>query len=236
MALVSVPAIGSASNKPVKLSVRLSGQRNADENANVSVGIRQLYNQREFCDVTLVCAEQEFRAHKCVLAAKSEVFRALLKDTDEVRFQEVSNPEAVKWMLDFFYEIGYGSLMGTETGTTSYMPASQAINVDVLRLAQKYSIPELRARAALFMTRDLTTHNAVDRLATCDEFGLTELREKILEQLTANKKALAEVTSSPAINSYPALMREMLALIASAGCVEEQKTASKPVAKKARKA
>ena len=42
--------------------------------------------------------------------------------------------------------------------------------------------------------KELSTHNAVERLAICDEFGLTELREKILEQLTANKKALAEVT------------------------------------------
>merc|ERR1719197_1400127 len=123
-------------------------------------------------------------------------------------------------MLDFFYEIGYGS-----ENSAAYSPASQAINIDVLRLAQKYSIPELRARATMFMTKDLTTHNAVDRLATCDEFGLTELRERILEQLTANKKALMEVTSSPAICAYPSLMREMLALIASTGAAVEMSKA-----------
>merc|ERR1719197_2352381 len=123
-------------------------------------------------------------------------------------------------MLDYFYEIGYA---GSHEST--YTPASQAINADVLRLAQKYELPALRARATLFMTKELSTHNAVERLAICDEFGLTELRERILEQLTANKKALAEVTSSPAITAYPSLMREMLALIASTGAAVEMSKA-----------
>lgn len=149
-----------------------------------------------------------------MLAAKSETFRELLKDTNELRFAEIANPEALRWMLDYFYEIGYG---GNDSPSSGYSPASQTINADVLRLAQKYDLPALKARATLFMTKELTTHNAVERLATCDEFGLTELREKILEQLTANKKALAEVTSSPAITNYPTLMREMLSLIAAEG-------------------
>jgi len=217
MALVSIPAIGSASNKPVQLKVRISGHRAADENqGEVLVGMRKFFQQREFCDAILVCEEQEFHVHKCVLAAKSEVFRTLLKDTNEIRFSDIANPEAVRWMLDYFYEIGYG--VSNEAASAGlYTPASQAINADVLRLAQKYELPALRARATLFMTKELSTHNAVERLAICDEFGLTELRERILEQLTANKKALAEVTSSPAITAYPTLMREMLALIATSG-------------------
>jgi len=233
MALVSIPAIGSASNKPVQLKVRISGYRAADENkGEVLLGMRKFFQQREFCDAVLICEDQEFHVHKCVLAAKSEVFHNLLKDTNEIRFSDINNPEAVRWMLDYFYEIGYGKGSDEAVSGGLYTPASQAINADVLRLAQKYELPALRARATLFMTKELSTHNAVERLAICDEFGLTELRERILEQLTANKKALAEVTSSPAITAYPTLMREMLALIATSGGGLDELGSNGPAKKK----
>merc|ERR1719160_455287 len=114
-------------------------------------------------------------------------------------------------MLDYIYEVGEGA------SEADYSPSSQQVNADVLRLVRAYELPNLLHRAAAFMGKDLTTHNVVERLAWCDEFGLQELRGKILEQLTANKQALQEVTSSPAIDNHPALMREMLALIANRG-------------------
>lgn len=188
----------------------------------MSGGIRNLLFAKEFCDVGLVCDETIFRAHKVVLAAKSEVFRKSLEDTSEVRIPQINNPEAVKWMLDLVYEVPYST-------DKEFCPASHEICKDVLRLAEMFKLPALTTRASAWMARDLDTHNVVERLAACDEFGLVDLREKILEQLTMNKRALSEVTSSPAINAYPDLMREMLALIAC------EPIAQSPQKKKARK-
>merc|ERR1712107_928125 len=77
-------------------------------------GLRQLYQQGEFTDVTLSCANQTFHAHRVVLAAESEVFRTGLAQSSgvpkdgklakqEIKIADVANPEAVKFMLDHFY-------------------------------------------------------------------------------------------------------------------------------------
>merc|ERR1712136_204877 len=63
-------------------------------------------------------------------------------------------------------------------------------------------------------TQDINTGNVVERLAICEEFGLLVLREKILEQLTFNKKALYEVAHSGQIMKHPTLMQSMLQLAA----------------------
>merc|ERR1711879_857819 len=58
----------------------------------------------------------------------------------------------------------------------------------------------------------------------CEEFGLSELSDKILEQLTYNKAALSEVAHSRQIMSYPKLMQAILQCAASgyAGAAPEQ--------------
>lgn len=179
-------------------------------------GLRDMYRKGEFTDVSLICSERSFRAHRCVLAARSEVFFQGLagapantpegtKANMEVRLVEVSNPEAVKLMLDHVYQIE----------DEEYNPRSQDINKDVLKLAQNFKLQGLQELATRYLAQDLSTGNAVERLTICEDFALEELKEKILEQLTFNKQALAEVAASPQIISYPKLMQSMLKLAAA---------------------
>merc|ERR1719230_1128660 len=97
-----------------------------------------------------------------------------------------------------------------------YNPRTQEINRDVLRLARQFKLPGLTHRAMRWLAKDLTTGNVVERLSICEEFGLSELTEKILEQLTSNRHALAEVAHSPQIMTYPRLMQAMLQCAAGA--------------------
>ena len=39
-----------------------------------------------------------------------------------------------------------------------------------------------------FVNKDITTMNVVERLGLCEEFQLDKLREKIMQQLTSNRK------------------------------------------------
>merc|ERR1712232_447775 len=114
----------------------------------------------------------------------------------------------VKFMLDYLYE------MDVEVWE-EYNPRTQEINKDVLRLAQNFRLPGLTERATKWLAKDITTGNVVERLTICEEFGLNELRDRILEQLTYNKRALAEVSNCPQIMQYPKLMMQMLQLAAS---------------------
>lgn len=210
MSLDLRPQLGT---KPVVLSVRLS-PLSEKLSEKLSDGLRELYRQGALTDVALICSGQTFRVHGVVLAAQSEVFRKGLSVAPdaaavaqgakhEIRLADVSNPEAVKFMLDYIYQVD-GSVW------EDYNPRTQEINKDVLRLAQNFQLPGLTERATHWLGKDLTTGNCVERLTICDDFGLVELREKILEQLTMNKKALAEVAHSPQIMSYPKLMQALL--------------------------
>merc|ERR1712176_1221287 len=104
-----------------------------------------------------------------------------------------------------------------------YNPRTQEINRDVLSLARQFHLPGLTNRAMRWMAKDLSTGNVVERLSICEEFQLSDLSERILEQLTNNRQALAEVAHSPQIMTYPRLMQAMLQCAAGVPDAEPEK-------------
>merc|ERR1712146_488273 len=115
----------------------------------------------------------------------------------------VANPEAVKIMLDYLYLLD-------EKEWATFNPRTQAVNQDVLQLAAQFQLHGLTQLAMHWLSQDLTTGNVLERLAICDDFGLSELSEKILQQLTNNRAALAEVAHSQQITNHPKLMQSIL--------------------------
>eukprot|EP00435_Cladocopium_sp_Y103_P049357 s95_g14.t2 len=216
MSLEKMPDLGT---KPVSLTIKLPALKNSGTD-RLADGLRELYKRGEFTDVALVCADRTFYAHRIVLAAESEVFKSGLATVakeavdgrQEIRLAEISNPEAVKFMLDYMYQ--------TDASVwKDYNPRTQEINKDVLRLAQAFRLPGLTERAMHWLAKDLSTGNVVEVLTICEDFGLNQLGDRILEQLTTNKKALAEVANSPQIMKYPKLMQ---ALLQQAAAVPEE--------------
>lgn len=221
------PTLGS---KPVPIKVSLPSKK---AESTLATTLRTLYQKGEFCDLDLTCGEQRFPCHKTVLTAMSVVFAEGLRKAEggsggerpEVRLTEVSNPEAVRFMLDFMYE------MDSEVWR-DYNPATQEINKDVLRLAERFQLPALTLRATHWLAKDITTGNAVERLAICSEFGLKDLRSKIIQVLTTSRTALQEVAHSPKILEHPELMQALLQQ--AAGHPSGGETTSPPT-KKAKK-
>ena len=52
-----------------------------DFEANISSAFLDLKEEKDFADVTLVCAEGQVEAHKVILAASSPFFKKILKHT-----------------------------------------------------------------------------------------------------------------------------------------------------------
>merc|ERR1719235_662699 len=117
-------------------------------------------------------------------------------------------------MLEYMYEMD-------QTNWRDYNPATQEINKDILRLAQRFQIPGLTQRATHWLAKDITTGNVVERLSICADFGLDVLRGKIIEQLTLNNNALREAANSPQIMKYPELMQALLQQMAKMGSKEQ---------------
>uniref|UniRef100_A0A8C2Z7E4 Kelch-like family member 32 n=1 Tax=Cyclopterus lumpus TaxID=8103 RepID=A0A8C2Z7E4_CYCLU len=89
----------------------LTGQRLCQSKSHQDLVLAALNQQRKdglLCDVTLVASEQKFHAHKAVLAACSDYFRAMFSlcmlesEADEVTLQGVTGV-GLKHALDFAY-------------------------------------------------------------------------------------------------------------------------------------
>jgi len=210
------------SKTPMKLKVELGPMPQDEPKRDVVNGLRQLFDRGELCDVAFVVAGQTFMAHRVVLAAASHGFsqplaelsniemsstpNELQKELPEMQLEGIDNPEAVRAMLDYIYGPRQGA-------TRDYRPSLEGANNDVLRLAQRFRLPQLQDDAARWLAQGLTTGNVIGRLAACEEFGLSEVRAQILEQLTANPDILYTLVQNPEIRSVPAVLQDLLAQI-----------------------
>jgi len=209
------------SGKDVKLAVVYKAA--SIDTQPVMNGIQEIYIKGTLADVTLISGEDKdkFHAHKLVLAAKSEVLLEMFSQEKndeqmtkcEIRLYETC-PGAVKAFLDFVY-------------LNEYAPKTDEINKDVLKLSSQFKMPELTEKCAEVLAKDISTTNVVERLGLCEEFQLDKLREKIMQQLTSNRKVLHDVAQSKNILQYPLLMQEMLGLIAQEGASPPAKRAKK---------
>jgi len=227
MSVARLPQLGS---KPVPLNVKLPQVK--EDTELLSSGLQMFYRSGEFADVVFLCSGQRFPAHCVVLACQSHVLKENLSLNNKSGSQievslDIPNPEAVKLMLDHMYNVD-------DTEWAKYNLRTQEINRDVLSLARQFCLQGLTNRAMRWMAKDLNTGNVVERLSICEDFQLSDLSERILEQLTNNRQALAEVAHSPQIMTYPRLMQAMLQCAAGAPEGEEQQQ-SQPKSKKARK-
>ena len=77
-----------------------------DFESNISVAFRELREEKDFFDVTLVCNEDQIQAHKVILSACSPFFRSILKRNPHVhpliylKGVKINNLQSV---LDFIY-------------------------------------------------------------------------------------------------------------------------------------
>jgi len=210
------------SNAPMKLKVDLGPMPVDEPTGAVIDGLRQLFDRGELCDVVFVVAGQTFMAHRAVLAAASHGFlqplaelsnaemsltpNELQKELPEMQLEGIANPEAVRAMLDYIYGPRQGA-------TREYRPSSEDANNDVLRLAQRFQLPQLQDDAERWLAQGLSTGNVIGRLAACEEFGLTAVRARIMEQLTANPELLYTLVQNPEIRSVPAVLQDLLTQI-----------------------
>mmetsp|Transcript_109593 Transcript_109593/g.194355 ORF Transcript_109593/g.194355 Transcript_109593/m.194355 type:complete len:247 (+) Transcript_109593:90-830(+) len=209
------------SRPAMELKVDL-GPMPVDEGVGSAInGLRDLFSRSELCDVLLEVDGRSFPAHCLVLAAVSPTFQQQLKEHNEaeafkgfhsskpktIQLPGVA-PEAVHAMLDCIYGPFAGAIR-------EYNPLTDAINRDVLRLAQMFQLPQLQDQAARWLARDISISNVLDRLAMCEEFGLGSMREEILQELIADPEALASLVRDPKIRQVPAVLQDLLVQILS---------------------
>ncbi|XP_041107114.1 kelch-like protein 32 isoform X2 [Polyodon spathula] len=165
----------------------LTGERLCQSKSHKDAVLAALNQQRHdgiLCDVTLVAEEQKFHAHKAVLAACSDYFRAMFSlcmvesGADEVNLHGVTSV-GLKQALDFAY--------------TGQILLDPGIIQDVLAAGSHLQLLELLSLCSHYLIQELNSFNYLDMYKLADLFNLTLLEEAVVSFLV---KHLSELLSS----------------------------------------
>ena len=120
----------------------------------------------------------EFRAHKCILAARSPVFKAMfnyrLKEnlTNKVIIEDC-RPEVVKAMLKYIY--------------TAYLPDDiRSIAIDLYIAAEKYFIESLKIKCREYLIENLNTESVIQIYILSELYNDSMLRKQSLKFISEN--------------------------------------------------
>jgi speckle-type POZ protein len=119
--------------------------------------LEELFDDMSFSDVIFKVGGSEFPAHKIILAARSEVFKAMFqhatkeKSTNHVEIDD-TEPEIFKELLRFIYS-------GRLTSATM-----EKMAVGLLVVADKYLLTELKAACVRHLIRFMSIENCLELL------------------------------------------------------------------------
>lgn len=169
--------------------------------AKIMKTLNEFRKEQTQCDVTLNVQGMCFPAHRNILAANSEFFKALFANemkekTENVVHMDEFEPKVVEQLLTYMY--GGGIRIGKDNALDI------AIGADFLILT------ELKEKACEFLITDLNSENCLFLLYMAEKYNVRELRDSaqkhILENYVAVSASSAFVTLS---------IEQMLAIVSS---------------------
>lgn len=150
-----------------------------------------------FHDVTFRFADSTstFVAHKCILASRSEVFRAMLSSgmQEEIKGEILvvdCEFDVMKALVHFLYA---DSLTGHEAVSKEYLLAA----------AVKYAVPALVQLCDAALCSEISSGNAVHLLHLAQNFGAERLRKETLRYIATHCQCVADLLDSSKFPSTP---------------------------------
>ena len=100
-----------------------------DFQSNISSAFRDLWEDTDFIDVTLVCGEEQLQAHRVILAACSPFFKTILKKNPHPQpllYLKGIGMEEMKALLNFMY---YGEVNVAEDKLDTFLAVAAEVQV-----------------------------------------------------------------------------------------------------------
>lgn len=168
-----------------------------------------------FSDVTLLCRDRSFACHKVVLAARSDVFRAMLshEDMEEALTKKVKiidiEPEILEMMLLFLYTDDVRA-KDTNNGET---PMSVPVLCNLLAAADKYNVAHLRDICEGMILRKVDVLTAVRAIAISHLHGSDYFQEKMFDFVIGNIDQISKMPDWNEIQAGPGVYRDINAKV-----------------------
>ena len=155
-------------------------------------------------DVTIVCDEGKFPAHKLILSARSQVFAAMFshKDTTEDHHQQVLIKDFDKLTMDLFLTFLYNATLPEDLSFESF--------AELLKAADKYQVPSLIENCAMNLGKKLSTDNYVLGAILGSVYRLPELKNEAIKAIVYSRATLSSMEGYQELRGYPDLLIEIV--------------------------
>ena len=162
----------------------ISTSRKPLESNNFTQDMYQFFsNDQNFKDVTISVQEKIFQAHKAVLAARSEVFAAMLsnemleKINSYIEIKDLT-PQTAEKMLNFMYNDKVDDLDLKKSAP------------ELLAAAEKYNLKRLKEICIAAMHENLDIENVIQTLKVADIYSIADLKKEALKFINANREIM----------------------------------------------
>jgi len=160
-----------------------------------------ILQEEKYTDVDIHCENKVFKAHRAILAARSVVFDAMFSSSlQEGNSQAVVKIEQVEAssmssFLHFLY--------------TDTIPPEFQQTCDLLALANRYDVHDLKEVCTRYLANNLDVNNAACLLSIADAAQAVALKQYVLHFISNNIPAVREASDDYS-NLDANLMREIL--------------------------
>ncbi|XP_078256113.1 BTB/POZ domain-containing protein 9 isoform X2 [Rhinoraja longicauda] len=151
----------------------------------LSEHVGALIHGEEYSDVTFLVEKKRFAAHRVILAARCQYFRALLYGGMREAHSQAEIPlpdtpaEAFTMLLKYIY-----------TGQVTLSYEKEEVLLDFLSLAHKYGFPELEAATSEYLCTILSINNVCMVYDVANLYSLSKLSNTCCLYMDRNAKAI----------------------------------------------
>ncbi|XP_016841032.1 TD and POZ domain-containing protein 5 [Nasonia vitripennis] len=204
--------------RAIPKTVEVSGQTSSSQQVSIN---NQTYSRKmaddffnlledeNFSDITIVVEQNEIRAHKAILAARSPVFASLIMENSSVancsgnsstiEVKDVK-PKIFKKLLQYIY-------------TDKVDGIDSTIAKDLLVAAITYDLKQLKATCENILYNSIGIDNAVEILDIADQYYIPALRSQAKNFLIEHRAFLMHTSAfKKLIQSKPHLISEVLTI------------------------
>eukprot|EP00245_Coleochaete_scutata_P007277 TRINITY_DN22457_c0_g1_i1.p1 TRINITY_DN22457_c0_g1~~TRINITY_DN22457_c0_g1_i1.p1 ORF type:complete len:246 (-),score=52.88 TRINITY_DN22457_c0_g1_i1:108-845(-) len=171
--------------------------------------LREMLEAGRHADITFHVGGEVVRAHRAILASRSEAFKAMLEsDSAEVgviRLNDISAP-ALRAVLQHLYT---GDFDGK---------SSQEHSLDILGAAHKYGMLDLKRMCEIAVGDSVTAATAVETLKQADLYQAEWVKRACLECIKSHYEEIVESAELRALvfeGRHPHLVMDILKIAAS---------------------
>lgn len=190
-------------NLLIKCSVHLISNGEEDlSRSSYFNHFQDLLTSGQFSDITIQVGRRKIKAHKNILAARSQTFADLIK-----KVKQEEDPNVIK-ISDFTYEVMKELLSFVYCEKVDNL---QQLKIPLLQAAHKYKVDRLKIMCAKILQNSLSDDNAVETLNIASSSGCLDLKSKAMDYIIENLRDITHHVSFRLLKyQNPTLLEEIL--------------------------